>query len=161
MDYTENESVVLPLIVVRAGSGTPVGLVHRRSGLNWGQRPEEAREPNQAYIPVPIEIARSGFFPPSGVPFKVLTTDQKQFIMTVAQDNDKALETPQNNSLIGRYFRRRLGVPSGDPVFVEDLNEFGSRFVAFYRVDDHEEEWNYVMDYSPDQEERGSAFYGV
>lgn len=160
-DFIERASVVLPLIVVKPGPGTPVGQVHRRSGLNWGQRPEQRREPNQAYIPVPIEIARSEFFPPKGVVFRVTTTDNKQFLMTVAQANDKALETPQNNSFIGEYFRMRLGVANGEAVTVEDLNSFGSRYVTFYRVDDGDEEPTYIMDYSPEQEERGTDFYGV
>lgn len=160
-DFIDRESVILPLIVVRPGAGTPVGQVHLRSGLNWGQRPEQRREPNQAYIPVPIEIARSGFFPPKGVVFRVTTTDNKQFLMTAAQANDKALETPQNNSYIGEYFRMRLGLPNGAPVTVGDLDRFGSRFVAFYRVDDGDEEPTYIMDYSPEQEDRGVDFYGV
>lgn len=158
-DYLDAESVVLPLIALRAAGGTQRGQVHSKSGLNWGQRP--GREPNQAYIPVPIEVARSGFFPPKGVVFRVTTTDNKQFLMTVAQDNSKALETPQNNSFIGEYFRGVLGVANGAPVVLDDLLQGGSRFVAFYRVDDGDEEPTYIMDYSPEHEERGSETYKV
>ncbi|MGA1826639.1 restriction endonuclease PLD domain-containing protein, partial [Microbacterium sp.] len=155
-DEIERESVVLPLVALGASAETQRGQVHRRSGLNWGQRPELNREPNQAYIPIPAEVRRTGFFPPKGVVFRVTTTDNKQFLMRVAQDNSKALETPQNNSHIGEYFRMRLGVPNGHPVGPIDLTRFGSRFVAFYRVDDGDEEPTYIMDYSPEHEARGS-----
>lgn len=134
------ERKLLPLFIVR-GSGA--GTVHEKSGLNWGQRP--GRDRNQAYIPVPSEVARSGFFPPRGVHFNLVTTDGKSMLMTVAQDGDKALESPQSNALIGKYFRERLGVGSGDRVFIDDLDRFGNRYVAIYKID----EGNYVLDYSP------------
>ena len=35
------------------------GTLPGRSGLNWGQRPEESREPNQAYIRLPIRLANT------------------------------------------------------------------------------------------------------
>lgn len=160
-DEIERESVVLPLVALQASAQTRRGEVHRRSGLNWGQRPEYNREPNQAYIPVPAQVRRMDFFPPKGVVFRVSTTDNKQFLMTVAQDNSKALETPQNNAFIGEYFRMRLGVANGAPVGPIDLANFGSRFVVFYRVDDGDEEPTYIMDYSPEHEARGAAFYGL
>lgn len=160
-DEIERESVVLPLVALRASPETKRGEVHRRSGLNWGQRPEYNREPNQAYIPVPAQVRRMDFFPPKGVVFRVSTTDNKQFLMTVAQDNSKALETPQNNAFIGEYFRMRLGVANGAPVGPIDLSNFGSRFVVFYRVDDGDEEPTYIMDYSPEHDARGAEFYNL
>jgi hypothetical protein len=160
-DFIERESVVLPLVALGASPLTARGQVHAKSGLNWGQRPEQNREPNQAYIPVPAEVRRMGFFPPKGVVFRVTTTDNKLLLMTVAQDNSKALETPQNNSLIGEYFRNRLGVANGAPVTLSDLQSFGSRFVAFYRIDDGDEEPSYIMDYAPEYEDRGADFYRV
>lgn len=36
--------------------------ISERSALNWGQRPEEGREPNQAYIPLKAEIYKTDFF---------------------------------------------------------------------------------------------------
>ncbi|GEB94167.1 restriction endonuclease PLD domain-containing protein [Microbacterium lacticum] len=160
-DYMSAESVVLPLVALTSNSrtGTQRGKVHAKSGLNWGQRPEYQREPNQAYIPVPAEVRRMGFFPPLGVVFRVTTTDNKLFLMKLAQEEGKALETPQNNSFIGEYFRMRLGVANGEPVVQDDVLEFGSRFVAFYRIDEGDEEPSYIMDYSPEYEERGADTY--
>lgn len=158
-----SESVTLPLVALRDSPGTARGQVHARSGLNWGQRPEHRRDPNQAYIPIPAEVRRAvDFFPPRAVVFRVVTTDDQLLLMAVAQDDGKALHTTQDNGLLGEYFRRRLDVPDGARVDVADLNRFGSRFVTFYRVDDEsEEEPTYVMDYSPEQEARGAEFYRV
>jgi hypothetical protein len=118
------ESVVLPLVQMTRN----VGQVHEKSGLNWGQR--EGRNPDQAYIPIPSLISGRGFFPPRGEHFQLITDDGESFIATVAQDGDKALETPHDNSLLGKYFRRRLGLSSGVFIETEDLNRFGSTGVV-------------------------------
>ncbi len=126
----ESPSVDLPLVMLR---GADAGQVHTRSALNWGQR--EGRNPNQAYIPVPSAIARTGFFPERGQHFQVSTDDGEAFICTIAQEGDKAIETPSDNSLIGLYFRRVLGLRPGDPVSTEDLERFGSNAVRFTKID--------------------------
>ena len=92
---------------------TRSGVVPRRSGLNWGQRPEQGRHPDQAYLAIPSRIARTGFFPPRAIRFTVITDDGFSFIAVTAQDNDKAIHTPDGNNILGEYFRRRLGVPAG------------------------------------------------
>lgn len=120
------------------------GNLPQRSGLNWGQRPEYNREPNQAYIRVPRSVAVTGFFPPKGTHFTVLTDDDKVFTCTIAQAGDKAIETPHNNSQIGEYFRRRLKVRFGDPVLKEHLERYGKHEVCFYKIDDE----TYYMDFS-------------
>lgn len=120
------------------------GNLPQRSGLNWGQRPEEGREPNQAYIRLPSTVYRTNFFPPVAVHFTVLTDDNKVLICTRAQQNGKAIHTPHNNSLIGEYFRHRLGIPSGDPVTKADLTRYGRAHVDFYKIDDE----TYFMDFS-------------
>ena len=125
-----SNSVLLPLIQLRGESS---GDTHQRSGLNWGQR--EGREPNQAYIPIPSSVARSNFFPPKGVHFQVTTSDGQAFICTVAQDGDKALETPFDNSILGKYIRQRLGLELGSYVTTADLNRFGSNAVKITRFD--------------------------
>jgi hypothetical protein len=120
------------------------GDLPQRSGLNWGQRPEEGREPNQAYIRLPAEIYNTDFFPPKALHFTVLTDDNKVLICTRAQQNDKAIHTPHNNSLIGEYFRNRLGVASGKAVTKNDLIKYGRTDVDFYKIDDE----TYFMDFS-------------
>ena len=115
------------------------------SGINWGHRKNGLkREPNQMYIPLPIHIAHSGFFPLGKNHFSVLTDDSKQLILRVEQQNDKAITTPLNNSLLGEYFRNRLGVANGAFVTKQDLINYGRTDVTFYRLDEEQ----FFMDFS-------------
>lgn len=118
------------------------GEVGHRSGLNWGQRP--GREPNQAYITLPRFQAQTGFFPLEKQHFSVITDDQKQLILRVEQENDKAITTPLNNSLIGEYFRHRIGLSNGAYVTREDLENYGRTDVTFYKLDEE----HFFMDFS-------------
>lgn len=82
------ESVILSLLAIDGNPG-------KKSGLNWGQR--DGREPNQAYIPLPVNVACSGFFPLNKKHFSILTDDGKQLILRVEQQNDKAILFMRNN----------------------------------------------------------------
>ncbi|CAN5122583.1 NgoFVII family restriction endonuclease [soil metagenome] len=118
------------------------GQMPARSGLNWGQR--ERREPNQAYIRIPAAVYSTNFFPPIGIRFTLLTDDDQSFICTRAQANGKAIETPHNNSILGRYFRQRLGLAPGTFVSLEAAQGHGRTSVEFYKIDDE----TYFMDFS-------------
>lgn len=122
--------VTLPLVQLTGN----VGQVHAKSGLNWGQR--EGRNPDQAYIPVPSKVRNLDFFPPRGEHFQLVTDDGESFIATIAQDGEKALETPHDNALLGKYFRKRLGVVEGAFVSTDDLNRFGSNGVEIQLLDE-------------------------
>lgn len=115
------------------------------SGINWGHRRNGLkRELNQAYIPLSSKIARSGFFPLDQQHFSVLTDDRKQLILRVEQQNDKAITTPLNNSLLGEYLRNRIGVPNGAFVTRSDLVAYGRTDVTFQKLDGE----HYFMDFS-------------
>ena len=136
------QSITLTFLARGGETGT-------RSGLNWGQR--DGREPNQAYIPLPAGAARSGFFPlecslsgKHNPHFSVLTDDGVNHILRVEQQGNKAITTPLNNSLIGEYFRRRIGVANGGYVWRRDLENYGRTDVTFYKLDDEQ----YFMDFS-------------
>jgi hypothetical protein len=120
------------------------GSLPKRSGLNWGQRPEQGRDPNQAYIKLPAIVYHTDFFPENTIQFTVLTDDGKTMICTRAQQNGKAIHTPHNNSLIGEYFRNRLGLASGALVTKNDLIRYGRSDLTFYKIDDE----TYYMDFS-------------
>lgn len=120
------------------------GTLPAKSGLNWGQRPELRREPNQAYIRLPSTVYSTDFFPPRGTHFTVLTDDNKVLICSRAQENGKAIHTPHNNSLIGEYFRNRLGLANGAFVAIEDLQRYGRTDITFYKIDEE----SYLMDFS-------------
>lgn len=134
-----------PLEKVTLSLLTKHGDVGHGSGINWGIRKNGTkREPNQAYISVPAQVARSGFFPLEKAHFSAITDDHKQLILRIEQDNDKALTTPLNNSLLGEYLRNRIGVPNGAFVTKEDLERYGRTDVTFYKIDDEQ----FYMDFS-------------
>jgi len=128
MSRGEIDRITLSLLVEQSG----VERVPMRSGLNWGQRP--GRNPNQAYLAIPREIQRLSFLPEVGQQFTVDTDDGHRFTMVRTQSNGKALETPGDNSLLGRYFRSRIGVESGRLVTATHLRRYGRTSVDIYRI---------------------------
>lgn len=130
------ESVSLSLLARGGETG-------KHSGLNWGQR--NGRDPNQAYIPLPAQIARSGFFPSENDRhFMVKTDDGHQLTLRVEQQNDKAITTPLRNADLGEYFRNRLSLAYGAFVTRADLEHYGRTDVTFYKIDDEQ----FYMDFS-------------
>lgn len=121
---------------------TRTGEPGKRSGLNWGQRPN--RNPNEAYIPLPSKIAKSGFFPLEKRHFVAITDDRHQLILRIEQQNDKAITTPARNSDLGEYFRNRLGLANGEYVSREALARYGRSDVVFMKLDEE----TYYMDFS-------------
>ena len=113
-----------------------------KSGLNWGQR--NNRNKNEAYIPLPAKIARTGFFPLNKQHFLVVTDDNHTLLLRVEQQNDKAITTPASNALLGEYFRNRLGLPNGSYIKKEHLIAYGRSNVTFYKIDEEQ----YYMDFS-------------
>lgn len=121
------------------------GDLPQRSGLNWGQRPEESRDPNQGYIRLPSEIYKGNFFPETGHVFALHTDDGQMMLCARAQSGGKAIHSVESNSFVGEYFRRRLNVPLGAPVLLKHLQTYGRTDVTFYKI----EEESYLMDFSP------------
>lgn len=137
-EFRMNGFSVVDLSLITKRTGEP----GRKSGLNWGQRP--GRDPNEAYIPVPAKVARSGFFPTDNEQFTVHTDDEHELILRVEQEKDKAITTPDNNSLLGEYFRNRLSLPNGAFVTRADLDRYGRTDVTFVDMQDG----SYYMDFS-------------
>jgi len=137
---SEDNTCVLSLI-------SSTGEVAKSSGLNWGQR--EGRNPNQAYIPLPSIISKSGFFPLNKRHFTVVSDDGECFIMRVEQDGNKAITTPNDNSELGRYFRERLGVENGTAINKSHLIQYGRTDICFSKLDDE----HFFMDFSVAQPE--------
>ena len=128
-------SIKLPLTTLK-------GDVGRRSGLNWGNRPN--RRKNEAYLRIPIEVAKSSFFPELGTPFNVVTDDHSSFICAVAQQQSKALHTPLDNTLLGIYFRKRMGLNLQEVVRLEHLVNYGRKDVTIFKINDE----NYFLDFA-------------
>jgi hypothetical protein len=121
---------------------TSQGDVGYHSGINWGQR--GTRNRNEAYIPVTASIRRSKFFPENGQPFMVLTDDGITLDCVIAQQGDKAIETYKDNSILGAYIRKRIGVASGANVDLSDFMNYGRSDAVFSIIDDE----TYYMDFS-------------
>ena len=135
------ESVKVSLLATKGDMHNPGG------GLNWGQR--EGREPNQGYIPVKARVYHSGFFPAQGTYFTVHTDDGYNFIAARHQVGGKGIQSTQNNSIVGEYFRRRIGRKIGANLlgqFVtkDHLLAYGRTDVDFTKIDDE----NFHMDFS-------------
>lgn len=124
------------------------GKIQTSAGLNWGFRQTAGynRNKNEAYLQLPPEVYKSDFFPIRSQHFTVLTDDNKVLICTRAQKDDQgqAIETPHNNSLIGEYFRCRLGLPNSAFVTKQDLERYGRTYVTFLKIDDE----TFYMDFS-------------
>lgn len=118
------------------------GEVGTKSGLNWGQR--SRRNKNEAYIPLPAPMVRTGFFPLNKQHFTVVTDDGHQLILRVEQQGNKAITTPLSNAQLGEYFRNRLGLANGAYIWKSDLEAYGRTDVTFYKLDDEQ----YYMDFS-------------
>lgn len=112
-------------------------------GLNWGQRIN--REPNQAYVQLPIEVYRSDFFPKKPEHFFIHTDDNQDIKFTRAQKTDEgtALQTPDDNSLFGKYIRDRLGIPHGQEIKTKDILNYGCTELTFFKING-----KFYMDFS-------------
>ena len=128
MELKRTDYIRIPLTAVVRGEER----VPSRSGLNWGQRP--GRNPNQAYLPVSAEVQRNGFLPQPGISFTIECDDGAIFKCVRAQQNGKAIETPTNNALIGEYFRKRLGVESGESVALWHLIDYGRTSIEIFQL---------------------------
>lgn len=115
-------------------------------GLNWGQR--ESREPNQAYLQLEPDIYKSDFFPKKGKYFIVDTDDHTTLIFNRAQKTADgcALHTPENNSTIGLYLRKRLGIVNGAEITRDAILNYGKLDIDVCKVDD----LHYLLNFSKD-----------
>lgn len=131
------ESIDLPMLDSRTME-TPM-----RSGINHGQRPD--RDHSQAYIAIPKWIQDRDFFPAPKVQFTVVTDDGTTLLMARGGTGGKNMMTPEDNGILGRYLRKRLGLLEDAYVHTEDLERYGRVSVTFHKSDSE----TYFMDFSP------------
>ena len=126
------------------------------SGLNWALDRRNGpgnRNHNEAYIQVGAVRARSGFFPASPEHFRIHTSDGDWFTVrrehtknrNSAADGGHAITTPEDNALLGIYFRNKLGLPLGTYITKEHLEDYGQINVTFYKLDNDD----FMMSFDP------------
>lgn len=133
-------------LLTAAGKETGYG-----SGLNWGIRKNGTkRDLDQAYIPYNVQDRKDGFFPlkadsnmKNNPLFKVVPKDFPPFFMRVAQQGNKGLHSAENNALLGKFFRQKLGIPSGTFITKEMLEGYGKTYVVFKKYENN----IYVLDF--------------
>jgi len=121
---------------IRLGLLSRNGQLPVRSGLNWGQRP--GRNGNEAYIAIPIQHTRDGFFPSIGTPFRVVTDSGEYLTLVRRQEYGKALHSLPQNYILGLYFRARLGVSPGIAITSADLLSYGRSDIEIQRMNHSE-----------------------
>ena len=110
------------------------GNLPQVSGLNWGQR--DNREPNQAYLSLKTEARKEGFLPSLAETFTLITDDNFSMDCAVAQQGRKAIHSTFNNSEIGRYIRKRIGLKEGALVSTQDLINYGRTDYTIEKLDE-------------------------
>lgn len=121
----ELEYIDIPL-TIRGGETPP------KSGINWGHNGllglrQPSRTGNEAYLSISQHVhrANSYFLPDQQEKLLILTDDGEMFVGVVAQENRKAIETSDNNSILGLYLRNRIGVSFGSFVEASSLTQYG------------------------------------
>ncbi len=151
-DYQGRKPVDTCSVSLLVATGERTG---NKSGLNWGQR--GTRDKNQAYIPYNKPDRKNGFFPlkesaekKNNPLFKVVVKDFPPFLMRVAQDNGKGLQSAESNAILGSFFRQKLGLGDGVRIEKKDLEKYGTTRVLFKKYDDGV----FLMDFEPESRSR-------
>lgn len=130
--------------------------VQEKSGLNQWNALGRPRDPNEIYIPYPIEDRRrnENFFPPRDTPFNLRLPDGSIISAKVCQENGKAIMS-NPNKVLGKWLLRDVfELPERTLVTYDMLVQFGIDSVVFTKHSD--------SDYSVDFSEIGTyeEFYG-
>lgn len=125
---------LIPHVAVRISFLSSDGKLPAKSGLNWGQR--GGRERNQAYLSLRSDSRTEGFLPEVGFTFSLITDDNNAFDCVVAQEGRKAIHSTKNNSFIGSYIRKRIGLKSGEFVTREHLEKYGRTDFTLIKIND-------------------------
>lgn len=137
---------------------TTRGVVHQAGGLNWGWSEIAHVRRFDAYIPIHIGTIRANldFFENRDFDNEVLTFiwDDGTIMcglfegtQTNIQDNllyPKQISSYPHKDILGRYLRRRLGVPDDRRITLEDLQNYGRTTIDINRIAERE----YRLDFS-------------
>ena len=116
------------------------------AGVNWGIRQNRMSQ-DEAYIAIPTDIGQSDFFPIKNTPFDIVCDDGEILMLRGASGSarsGKDLSTWPTNATLGTYLRRRIGVPYGGLIRIEDLLRYGRTYVTISRL----KNGDYILDFS-------------
>jgi len=118
-DTPEVDYIFLPLYA-KSKNGP---YVPEKSGLNQWNAGGRQRDPDELYIPIPIEIHKKypHFFPNRDTPFSLELPDGTVFSSKVCQENGKALMSNPNRLLGQWILRNLLGIKPRKLVYYRDL----------------------------------------
>lgn len=137
---------LIPDVAVKVSFLARNGTLPARSGLNWGQRPELGRAPNQAYFPLRKDVRNEGFLPKRGQTFTLVTDDNLALDCVVAQDGRKAIHSTDDNSILGAYIRERLGVDSGAFLTEQHLIDYGRTDFTLIKIDEETVRFDFSLE---------------
>ena len=128
------EILMLPLYTY--DRSTKRKIVAKKSGLNQWNASGRRRDPDEVYIPYPIEIRsiNENFFPDRNTPFDVTLPNGRTISMKVCQDGGKALMSNPNKDLGKWLLRDILKIEEGVLVTYEMLLEIGIDAIIFEKT---------------------------
>ncbi len=132
---------------------TARGKMHTAGGLNWGSNALNHTRPYDSYIPIHIDFikANPGLIDKKYVHQQIVNfhwddgTDMEVLFEGNGSDGyPKQIASAHHKDILGKYFRRRLGLPANRRIEKEDLINYGRTTVTIQRVDAS----NYNVDFS-------------
>lgn len=131
---------------------TKKGEMHGTGGLNWGSNAINHTRPYDSYIPVHIADVRAnpGLIDrkhPNQITINFHWDDgtimQGIFEGNGSDGYPKQISSRPSKDVLGKYFRKRLGLPHNRRITLQDLVNYGRTTVTIIRIDVS----NYSLDF--------------
>ena len=125
---------------------TIIFCADKKSGLNQWNAEGRARHPNEAYIPIPVDIHKNhpSFFPDRDTLFSLILPNGHTMKSKVCQDNSKALMSFSNRELGQWILRDVLNLKENKLLTYDKLQILGIDSVRIDKIDEQEFEINFA-----------------
>ncbi|MDY0930742.1 restriction endonuclease PLD domain-containing protein [Chryseobacterium sp. CFBP8996] len=132
---------------------TAKGELHETGGLNWGSNALNHTRPYDSYIPIHKDTITDnpGLFDRKAASQRIITfhwdDGSKMEVLFEGNGSDgypKQIASAHHKDILGKYFRKRLGLPDNRRIQMEDLTNYGRTTISIERVD----ALNYSVDFS-------------
>lgn len=127
-------------------------FVAEKSGINQWNAGGRKRDPNEIYIPFPVEDRKRNpdFFPPRDEDFDLRLPDGSWIVAKICQDSGKAIMSNPNKVLGNWLLRNVFDLPEGTVITYPMLKIFGVDCVVFSKLAEserHSEKMAYSVDF--------------